>query len=118
MSAPGTFVPPPPVNEPVKNYAPGSPEREELPRAQEDRGALVPGHPRPLVVRVSGGVDRLLHVLGPALRDVRQHMALAMRHDGLERLSRLDVLPADDERDLDPLGLHLGEALPELRALG
>jgi 1-pyrroline-5-carboxylate dehydrogenase len=30
MSAPGIFKPPPPENEPVKSYAPGSPEREEL----------------------------------------------------------------------------------------
>ena len=29
-SAPGLFRPPPPQNEPVKDYAPGSPEREEL----------------------------------------------------------------------------------------
>ncbi len=30
MSAPGIFTPPPAVNEPIKSYAPGSPEREEL----------------------------------------------------------------------------------------
>jgi 1-pyrroline-5-carboxylate dehydrogenase len=30
MSAHGIFRPPPPVNEPVKSYAPGSPERAEL----------------------------------------------------------------------------------------
>jgi 1-pyrroline-5-carboxylate dehydrogenase len=30
MSAPGIFTPPPPVNEPIKSYAPGSPEREDL----------------------------------------------------------------------------------------
>jgi len=30
MSAPGIFTPPPPVNEPIKSYAPGSTEREEL----------------------------------------------------------------------------------------
>ena len=30
MSAPGIFRPPAPVNEPVKSYAPGTPEREEL----------------------------------------------------------------------------------------
>ena len=30
MSAPGLFRPPAPVNEPVKSYAPGTPEREEL----------------------------------------------------------------------------------------
>ena len=29
-AAPGLFRPPPPTNEPVKDYAPGSPEREEL----------------------------------------------------------------------------------------
>ena len=30
MSAPGIFTLPQPVNEPVRDYAPGSPEREEL----------------------------------------------------------------------------------------
>ena len=30
VSAPGIFRPPAPVNEPVKSYAPGTPEREEL----------------------------------------------------------------------------------------
>jgi len=30
MSAPGIFRPPPPVNEPVREYLPGSPERERL----------------------------------------------------------------------------------------
>jgi 1-pyrroline-5-carboxylate dehydrogenase len=30
MSAPGIFRPPPPVNEPVRSYAPGSPERASL----------------------------------------------------------------------------------------
>ena len=32
MSAPGIFRPPPAVNEPVRSYAPGSPERAELQR--------------------------------------------------------------------------------------
>ena len=32
MTAHGIFRPPPPANEPVKDYAPGSPEREELRR--------------------------------------------------------------------------------------
>ena len=30
MSAPGIFKPPAPANEPVRSYAPGTPEREEL----------------------------------------------------------------------------------------
>ena len=36
MSAPGLFRPPAPVNEPVKDYAPGSPERDELKRRLEE----------------------------------------------------------------------------------
>jgi 1-pyrroline-5-carboxylate dehydrogenase len=35
VSAPGLFRPPAPRNEPVKDYAPGSPEREELKRRLE-----------------------------------------------------------------------------------
>jgi len=36
MSAPGIFRPPPPVNEPIRSYAPGSPERESLKRRLEE----------------------------------------------------------------------------------
>ena len=32
MTAPGLFRPPEPRNEPVRDYAPGSPERDELKR--------------------------------------------------------------------------------------
>ena len=45
MSAPGIFTAPPPVNEPIKSYAPGSPEREELKdrlRAMESERIEVP----------------------------------------------------------------------------
>jgi 1-pyrroline-5-carboxylate dehydrogenase len=35
MSAPGIFRPPPPVNESIRDYAPGSPERAELKRRLE-----------------------------------------------------------------------------------
>jgi 1-pyrroline-5-carboxylate dehydrogenase len=36
MSRPGIFLPPEPKNEPVKDYAPGSPEREELRRRLDE----------------------------------------------------------------------------------
>jgi 1-pyrroline-5-carboxylate dehydrogenase len=36
MAAPGIFRPPAPVNEPVRNHAPGSPERESLKRRLEE----------------------------------------------------------------------------------
>src|SRR5919204_2411033 len=39
MSRPGIFRPPPPRNEPVRDYAPGSPEREELSRRLEEMKA-------------------------------------------------------------------------------
>ena len=63
-----------------------------------------------------GRGDRLLDVLGAALRDVREDVALPVRHDRLEGLTRRDVLAADDERDLDALVLHLAEARLELGA--
>ena len=52
MSAPGIFTPPPAVNEPIKSYAPGSPEREELKnRLREMEGERIS---LPLVI---GGKD-------------------------------------------------------------
>jgi 1-pyrroline-5-carboxylate dehydrogenase len=45
VSAPGFFKPPPPENEPVMGYAPGSPEREELKdrlRAMENERIEIP----------------------------------------------------------------------------
>ncbi len=39
MSAPGTFRPPTAVNEPVKGYLPGSPERVELKARLEQMSA-------------------------------------------------------------------------------
>src|SRR5919109_5423920 len=36
MSAPGIFRPPPPRNEPVRDYGPGSPERESLRKRLEE----------------------------------------------------------------------------------
>ena len=60
---------------------------EELGGAEEDRRALVPRHARPVGVRRAGGVDRLLDVLGAALRDVGEDVALPVRHDRLERLA-------------------------------
>ena len=90
---------------------------EELGGAQEDRCPLVPRHPRPLGVRGRRGVDRLLDVLGAALRDVGEDVALAMGLHRLERRVRVDVLATDDHRDRDPLALHLVQAELEGGAL-
>src|SRR5204863_2149946 len=79
---------------------------------------FLPGRARPVVPGLARGVDRLLHVLRAALVHVGEDVILVVRHDGLEGLARPDLLAADDERDLDPLALHLGEPLPQLLALG
>ena len=76
---------------------------EELGRAEEHRRALVPRHPRPVGVRRVGGGDRLLDMLGASLGDVGEDVALAVRHDRLEGLVRVDVLAADDHRNRDAL---------------
>ena len=52
MSAPGIFRPPPPENEPVKSFEPGSPEREEL----KDRIRQLEGE-RTRIPLIIGGKD-------------------------------------------------------------
>jgi 1-pyrroline-5-carboxylate dehydrogenase len=86
MSAPGIFTPPKPVNEPVKDYAPGSPEREalhcHLRRMENERISI------PLVI---GGKDvhtsetfeavmphRKSHVLADVARGGPEHVQQAI----------------------------------------
>ena len=52
MSSPGVFRPPAPVNEPVRSYAPGSPERAEL----QARLHSMAGE-RPRIPLIIGGKD-------------------------------------------------------------
>ena len=91
---------------------------EQLGRAEEDGRALLPRQARPVGVRLAGGVDRLLDVLGAALGDVGEDVLLAVRHHRLGRLLRLDLLAADHHRDRDPLALHLRQPDAQLLALG
>ena len=91
---------------------------EQLGRAEEDGGAVLPRPARPVLPRGGGGVDRLLDVLGARLVDVGEHVLLVVRHDGRARVAGGDVLAADHERDLDPLAGHLREPALERRALG
>jgi hypothetical protein len=91
--------------------------REQLGGAQEDRGALLPGHPRPVFPGFRRGFDCTLDFARSSLVDVGEHVATPVRHDDLGRLARRDVLAADHERHLDSLALHLVEAALELLAL-
>ena len=77
MSAPGIFRPPTPTNEPVKEFAPGSPEREQLRRRldqmQAERIEL------PLVI---GGEDVTAGTTAEIVMPHRKSHVLADAHQG------------------------------------
>ena len=86
MSAPGVFRPPPPVNEPVKGYLPGSPERAEL----QERLRRMEGE-RIAIPMVIGGKDvettktfeavmphRRSHVLADVAKGRAEHVEQAI----------------------------------------
>ena len=77
MSAPGIFRPPAPTNEPVKEYAPGSPEREQLRRRldqmQSERIEL------PLVI---GGEDVTTGTTAEIVMPHKKSHVLADAHQG------------------------------------
>ena len=91
--------------------------REQLGRAKEDRRPLLPGHAVPVVAGLAGRCDRLFNLRGAAGVDVGENVIFSVRHHGLEGLTRLHVLAADHERDLDPLALELAQSLLQLGAL-
>jgi 1-pyrroline-5-carboxylate dehydrogenase len=77
MSAPGIFRPPSPTNEPVKNYAPGSPERESLRvRLEQMRGERVE---IPLVI---GGEDVTTGTTRETVMPHKKDHVLADIHQG------------------------------------
>jgi 1-pyrroline-5-carboxylate dehydrogenase len=77
MSAPGIFRPPPVANEPVRGYAPGSPERESLRRrVAEMRGERLE---IPLVI---GGRDVRTGKTREAVEPHRRSSVLADVHQG------------------------------------
>jgi 1-pyrroline-5-carboxylate dehydrogenase len=77
MSAPGIFRPPTPTNEPVKEYAPGSPEREQLRRRldqmQSERIEL------PLVI---GGENVTTRTTAEVVMPHKKSHVLADAHQG------------------------------------
>ena len=85
--------------------------------AEEDGRSLGPRQPRPVGVRVACGGDRLVDVLGAALGDVGEDVLLPVRHHRFEGDAGLDVLAADDQRDLRALLLHPPDAVAQLLAL-
>jgi 1-pyrroline-5-carboxylate dehydrogenase len=77
MSAPGIFRPPPPRNEPVRDYAPGSPERASLQIRLEQMK-----HERPEIPMVIGGKDVTTGTLRQAVMPHDKDHVLADVHQG------------------------------------
>jgi 1-pyrroline-5-carboxylate dehydrogenase len=77
VSAHAIFRPPPPANEPVKSYAPGSPEREELKRRLEEMQAE-----RLDVPCVIGGEEARTGDTVPAVMPHHKEHVLADVHQG------------------------------------
>jgi 1-pyrroline-5-carboxylate dehydrogenase len=77
MSAPGIFRPPPPRNEPVRDYAPGSPERASLQLRLEQMK-----HERPEIPMVIGGKDVKTGNLREAVMPHDKDHVLAEVHQG------------------------------------
>jgi 1-pyrroline-5-carboxylate dehydrogenase len=77
MSAPGIFRPPPPVNEPVRSYAPGTPERASLQvRLEQMKGE------RPELPCVIGGKDVTTGTQKQAVMPHDKEHVLADVHQG------------------------------------
>jgi 1-pyrroline-5-carboxylate dehydrogenase len=77
MSAPGIFRPPPPRNESVRDYAPGSPERASLQIRLEQMK-----HERPEIPMVIGGEDVQTGKLREAVMPHDKDHVLAEVHQG------------------------------------
>ena len=77
MSAPGVFRPPEPQNEPVREYAPGSPERASLQVRLEQMK-----HERPEIPLVIGGKDVTTGTLAQAVMPHDKDHVLADVHQG------------------------------------
>ena len=94
MSTHGIFHPPPPVNEPVKGYAPGSAEREELKQRLEEMQAE-----RLDVPSVIGGEDvRTGDTVEAVMPHRKDHVLADVHQAGAAEVERAIKATADADR--------------------
>ena len=91
---------------------------QELRRAKQDRYPLFPGGAAPVLPGVGGRVDRLLDLGRAALMDVREHMLLVVGYGRGPQPAGQHLPAPDHARNLDPLLLHLLQALLQALSFG
>src|SRR4029453_11206176 len=91
MSAPGIFQPIPPVNEPIREYAPGSPERASLQLRLEQMK-----REQPEIPCIIGGKDVTTGSLKPAVMPHDKDHVLANVHQGGAKEVELAIKAADE----------------------
>ncbi len=77
------------------------PRRQEIGGLEEDGRAALQRPPRPIGPGGPRRRDRRLDLLRPRLMNLGEHVLVAMRHHGVDRLAGAHFLAADHERDLD-----------------
>ncbi len=91
---------------------------EQLRRAQEHGGAVLPGPARPLPLRGLRGLDRQHHLLRARLVPVGQDVAVIVGHHGRGLVAGADVFASDDQGHVQALARHAREPGLQLGALG
>ncbi len=91
---------------------------EQLGGAEEDRGARLPRHRRPLALGLGAVLDRPLDLGRAGQVRLGQHVAVAVGHGDVNRAARGHPLAADDAWDFDRVGGHSRELGFERRFLG
>ncbi len=95
MSRPGIFRPPPPVNEPVRDYAPGSPERAEL----EQRLEQMRGERLDLPCVIGGEEVRTGETFQAVMPHDKAHALADVHRGGAEEVERAIAASAEAWED-------------------
>ena len=95
-----------------------APTRGQQVRGLEENGGAVGETPvRPVTPSVARRCDGARDFFGAGLMHLGQHVAMAVRHHCVDRLSGSDLLAAHDDGDLDLPAAQVLEGLFELTAL-
>ena len=83
--------------------------RHEIGCTEKNRSAIFQAPRRPLASGLCSGLDRLFHFLRACFMPGRQDVAMSMRHHLRSRVAGPHFLAANQQRNLDFFGRHLGQ---------